>query len=328
MERVGVSVALCTHQGAPFVVQQLESVLDQTRPPDEVIVSDDASTDGTVERVEEVVRGAAVPVRVRCNPSPVGFRRNFERAVGQCSGGIIFLADQDDVWFREKIEIMLPVFDAVRVAVAHCDAVLTGSDLEGRGETVFGRHPVLGADRATPLEMLRAMGIPGCTMAFRAELTEALVPFSELWGHDLWIALVAGALGDVVPVRRPLMLYRRHGGGSGPSRHLDAGPAARAREGLRTRRPDDYGRDRAKWHEVVDRLDTYRRGLPSEDPRRSRLDAFLEEYRRRYDLALFRERVRRRPRPARLRPVLRRVVAGEYRRFLRPVASPMKDALL
>lgn len=323
-----VSVALCTHQGAPFVGRQLESILDQTRPPDEVVVSDDASTDGTRRRVEEVARDASVPVRVRSNPSPLGFRRNFELAVGGCSGSIVFLSDQDDVWLPKKIEAMLPVFDAPRAAIAHCDAVLAGPDLGGSGETVFDRHPPLGAGGSTPLEVIRGMGVPGCTMAFRAGLTEALVPFSELWGHDLWIALVGGALGDVVPVHRALMVYRRHRGGAGPSRHLDTGASGRMREGLRTRHPDDYGRDRAKWHEVVDRLDVYRRGLSPDDPRRDRLDAFLEQYRRRYDLALFRHEVRRRPRPERLRPVLRRVAAGDYRRFLRPVASPVKDALL
>lgn len=322
-----VSVALCTHQGASFVGRQLESILEQTRPPDEVVVCDDASADGTVELVEEVARGTSVPVRVRSNPSPLGFRRNFERAVAECSGDVVFLSDQDDVWLPEKIEAMLPAFTE-DAAIAHCDAVLAGPDLEGSGETVFGRHPPLGAGTSTPLELIWGMGVPGCTMAFRAELTKALVPFSELWSHDLWIALVGGALGDVVPVRRPLMLYRRHGGGAGPSRHLDVGARGRAREGLRTRGPDDYGRDREKWGEVVERLEAYGGALPATDPRRDRLDAFLEEYRRRHALAVFREGVRRRPRPARLGPVLRRIATGDYRRFLRPVASPIKDALL
>lgn len=321
-----VSVAVCTHQGAAFVGRQLESILEQTRPPDEVVVSDDASTDGTVELVEDMARGASVPLRLRSNPRPLGFRRNFEGAIGECSGDVVFLSDQDDVWLPEKIEAMLPAFTE-DAAIVHCDAVLAGPDLEGSGETVFGRHPPLGGGASTPLEVIRGMGIPGCTMAFRSELREVLVPFSGLWGHDLWIALVGGALGDVVPVDRRLMLYRRHSAGAGPSRHLDVSASGRLREGLRTRRPDDYGRDRAKWHQVVDRLDTYRRGLPPADPRGDRLDAFLEEYRRRYDLALFRYGVRRRPRVARLGPVLRRVASGDYRRFLRPVASPVKDAL-
>lgn len=324
-----VSVAICTYQGARWVEDQLRSLLEQTRLPDEVVVSDDGSTDGTLEIVRDLVEGSAVSVRMLQNPGPRGYRRNFERAVEACTGDIIFLADQDDVWLRDKIASMLPSFAEEKVAIVHCDAVLADAELRGGGETVFGRHPGLrpGAARVPPA-VRRGLGIPGCTMALRASLVGSLVPFSELWGHDLWISLVGGALGDVVPVPRPLMLYRRHPPGAGPSRYLDAGPGGRAREGMRRRHPEDYERDARKWREVVERLESLRAAITADDPRRPRIEEFLREYRRRADLARFRSEMRGRPRHQRIAPVARRVAVGDYRRYLRPVASPLKDVLL
>lgn len=317
---------MCTYQGAPFVGEQLESILAQTRPPDEVVVADDASTDATLDVVRRLAEGSDVPVRTIASPRRRGYRRNFEEAVVACSGDVVFLADQDDVWFRDKIEAMLPAFtdDA---AIVHCDAVLAGVDLAPKGETVFERHPLL-RELEGAIPTARSFGIPGCTMAFRAGLRGSLVPFSDLWGHDLWIALVGGALGSIVPVPRPLMVYRRHGAGAGPSRYLDAGPVGRAIQGSRTRRREDYERDRRKWEEVVQRLEGTGPGLGPDDPRRARLEASLQDYRRRLGLARFRDELRRRPRWRRAAPVLGRVASGDYARYLRPVGSPAKDVLL
>lgn len=327
MDEISVSVAMCTRDGVAFVEDQLRSLLDQTRPPDEIVVSDDASRDGTAERVSEFAQGSRVPVRVRRNPSPVGYRENFERAIGACTGDVIFLADQDDVWLPEKIAEMLGPFASEGAGIVHCDATVTDAELDPTGGTVFSTQPGLGLDRRrSPVELVRGVGIPGCTMAFRADLGGFLLPLSRLWGHDLWIVLVGSALAEVVPVTRPLMLYRRHAGSAGPSRLIDAGPTDRALEGIRGRGADHYALDRQKWGELVGRVEDAGRALPDGDPRLDRLEAFLDEYRRRRDLARFRDEIRNRPRWARLGPIARRT--PEYRRYLHAVASPAKDAFL
>src|ERR687894_3003245 len=98
------SVAMCTYNGARFVAEQLASVAAQTRPPDELVVCDDGSTDETCRLVEEFAARAPFPVRLFVNERNLGSTRNFGRAVALCEGDLVALSDQDDVWHPEKLE--------------------------------------------------------------------------------------------------------------------------------------------------------------------------------------------------------------------------------
>ena len=102
-----VSVALCTYKGASYLGKQLESVLAQTRLPQEMVVFDDASPDGTwalLEAFEPRIRAAGIRLVMHRNPVNVGFVANFEQALQATTGDIVFLCDQDDVWHLDKIE--------------------------------------------------------------------------------------------------------------------------------------------------------------------------------------------------------------------------------
>ena len=100
---------MATCEGARFIDDQLESIAAQERPPDELIVCDDASEDDTFARVEAFAARAPFEVRAVRNPDRLGITGNFERAIESCTGDIIFLADQDDIWHPEKIETLAGV---------------------------------------------------------------------------------------------------------------------------------------------------------------------------------------------------------------------------
>src|SRR6266849_5683432 len=101
---------MCTYNGARFLSEQLESIAAQTRVPDELVVCDDGSTDETVEIIKAFVERAPFAVRLEINANNLGSTKNFEKAIGLCQGEIIALADQDDVWYPKKLELLESVF--------------------------------------------------------------------------------------------------------------------------------------------------------------------------------------------------------------------------
>src|SRR5437660_598353 len=120
-----LSIAMCTYNGARFLSEQLESIAVQTRLPDELVVCDDRSTDGSVEIVGDFARNASFAVRLEINASNLGSTKNFEKAIGLCQGDIIALADQDDIWYPEKLARIAEVLDKdARIGAVFSDAEL------------------------------------------------------------------------------------------------------------------------------------------------------------------------------------------------------------
>src|ERR1035441_10068805 len=101
---------MCTYNGAAFVGAQLESILAQSRSPDEIILCDDGSTDGTVDVVKKISDKYPDKIKIFQNERRLGSCRNFERAIRLITGDLIFLSDFDDVWFPEKVATMIRVF--------------------------------------------------------------------------------------------------------------------------------------------------------------------------------------------------------------------------
>ena len=107
--RLSLSVALASYNGERYIAEQLDSIARQTRLPDELIISDDASTDSTPAIVHEFAQRVPFPVRF-LQHERLGSTGNFELAIAACQGDIIFLCDQDDVWYPNKIEVIEAVF--------------------------------------------------------------------------------------------------------------------------------------------------------------------------------------------------------------------------
>src|ERR1035437_5785271 len=111
-----ISVAMCTFNGQKFLGQQLASIASQTRPPTEVIIRDDCSTDSTVEIINSFAATAPFPVKLTINEKnlgslPKGITRNFELATQQCCGQLIAPCDQDDIWFPSKLSLMAEILE-------------------------------------------------------------------------------------------------------------------------------------------------------------------------------------------------------------------------
>jgi glycosyltransferase involved in cell wall biosynthesis len=109
--KLSISVAMCTYNGSRFLPEQLASIARQTRQPDEMVVSDDGSTDATAEIVENFARSAPFPVRFIRNPRNLGSTKNFEQAIGLCSCDLIALSDQDDIWMPDKLARQAEMFE-------------------------------------------------------------------------------------------------------------------------------------------------------------------------------------------------------------------------
>lgn len=216
-----ISVTLCTHNGAAFVAEQISSILGQTRPPDEIVLSDDASTDDTVALVVEAVRAAgsgAPALTVIENTVALGVVRNFEQAILATKGELIALCDQDDVWEPDRLEALAQRFDSdAGLLCVFTDATIIDGSGADTGATLFQRLEICQQELNAVRDgrgfaaLLRRNLATGATMVFRRSLLEGTVPFPGDWVHDEWLAIVAAARGGLgVGEMRPTR-YRIHG---------------------------------------------------------------------------------------------------------------------
>jgi len=220
---MGISVALCTHNGERYVRRQLASILSQTLGADQLVVSDDASADGTVAAIEEELdaarrAGAPVPeVVVLRNAEPLGVTANFESALAACTEDLIVLSDQDDEWEADKLERLAAGFAArPGLLFLHSDAVLIDDTGAPAGGTLFGALEVSDEERAQvhsgaafPVFLRRNLAT-GATAALRRDLFDIARPFPTEWVHDEWLAVQAAARERLDLTERPLTRYRRH----------------------------------------------------------------------------------------------------------------------
>ena len=198
------SIAMATYNGAQYIKEQLQSFVDQTRQPDELIITDDCSTDQTEAIVREFAKTAPFYVEFHRNEKNLGYCGNFNAALMRTTGDLVFLSDQDDVWFPEKIEHMIGVAERnPRALVVMNDAALTDGELNKVGLTKVGQ--------------IRSAGFPikafvmGCCCAVRRELLDFCMPIPPgIKGHDKWIVDLADALDSKVIDDRVLQYYRRH----------------------------------------------------------------------------------------------------------------------
>ncbi len=200
-----VSIALATYNGERYLQEQLNSFLHQTRLPDEIIACDDCSTDRTMDILESFAKSAPFAVHIYRNAMNLGYTKNFERAISLCSGDVIFLSDQDDVWFPEKIEVVLNTFRSKKGAlVVINDAVLTDEHLNSSKLTVI--------DQTLSAGFTTENFIQGSCTAFKAELLSFVLPIlHDYLSHDSWIHKLSITLKSRIVISQPLQFYRRHG---------------------------------------------------------------------------------------------------------------------
>lgn len=208
---------MCTYNGADHLPRQLDSILSQERRPDELIVNDDGSKDGTIEILESFAKSAPFAVKIQSNPTQLGVVKNFENAIIRCAGDVIFLSDQDDVWEPRKLRVIADVFErSPEVGFVCSNAQVVDQDLnplgnlhwEGLG---FNKAYVDAVNRGCAFEtLLKICPLSGHMMAFASRLRQIIVPIPPGWLHDPWIARISSAISRVVLLDEPLTRYRQH----------------------------------------------------------------------------------------------------------------------
>lgn len=208
-----VSVAMASYNGAGYIREQISGILADIGENSELVISDDGSSDGTEQIIHDF--GDA---RIKLIEGPRrGLVKNFENAVKHCSGDVIFLCDQDDIWYPGKVKTVLEALSEPGVLLVQHDARV----VDDSGNVLF---PSFAAHRRVRTGLLKNMlrnCYHGCLMAFRAELKQEIFPFpSSGCLHDQWIGLIAEMNGKTRFIPEILVDYRRHEGNASSFTHL------------------------------------------------------------------------------------------------------------
>ena len=214
-----VSVIIATYNGEKYIAEQLRSVFLQTTPADEVLIFDDCSSDGTVETLKIFIKeNNCEHWSVAVNDRNKGYCKNFLEACKKASGDIIFLCDQDDVWYSQKIEKMISVMDSHAEISALCCSC---ECIDGNGAkiptpqnigTVFDGDDG-SIEYFTPERFVGRSFIRGCSVCFRKELMRYIEPLElkGLLSHDWLITFTATLTKKCAVYNKVLMSYRCHG---------------------------------------------------------------------------------------------------------------------
>jgi glycosyltransferase involved in cell wall biosynthesis len=230
-----ISVALCTFNGERYLFEQLASIEAQTVLPDELVIFDDCSADSTIDILNNFKKNSRIKTFINVNPTRKGVVGNFQNAIELCSGDVIFLSDQDDIWALNKVEVFLKIF----ASTPSCGYVFSDANLidpsrnylsKGLWESVgFDDRKVDLYSASNQLDVLLKGGhfVYGMTLAFRGEFKKYINPInstSKELTHDTWIALFLSAIGsNGVAINERLVDYRQHQSqvvGAGKERNL------------------------------------------------------------------------------------------------------------
>ena len=212
-----ISVAMCTYNGARYLNEQLQSLVAQHRLPDELVLCDDGSVDSTLPLAEEFARDAPFPVRILCNAENLGYSRNFAQAISLCSGDVIALADQDDLWYPRKLSRLGELFNTypqVGGIFSNGDLIdISSNKVSGDLWSSFRFRPAdqvrLRSGHAVEVLLQRNV-VTGMAFAFRRAWKDELQLMPASWPHDAWLALLLALEGKLLACPEHLVAYRVH----------------------------------------------------------------------------------------------------------------------
>ena len=187
MQKPKVSVAMAVYNGEKYLREQLESILSELENSDEIVISYDKSSDNSLQILREYEKKDS-RVHVLIHESYRQHIGNFQNAIDHCNGDIIFLSDQDDVWVKGKVVMMLREFEDPYVACVVHDSYHTDANLNITNPSTFALR---GGARDTFWGNLYRLCFIGCCMAFRRAYIPVILPIPQnLSGHDWWIGSI------------------------------------------------------------------------------------------------------------------------------------------
>ena len=198
-----ISVCIATYNGERFIREQIDSILRQLSSDDEIIVSDDGSTDNTISIINSIDDKR---IRVIEGPRKQSPTSNFECALKASKGDFIFMSDQDDVWKPNKVNICMEWLQRYDCVVS--DAEVTDSSLNPLYPSLYA---IMQVRQGRIYNTIWKNGYTGCCMAFRRNVLEASLPFpKDIPMHDIWIGNVAAYKYNVKFIPDKLISFRRH----------------------------------------------------------------------------------------------------------------------
>ena len=204
-----ISVCIATYNGEKYIKDQLDSILVQLKADDEVIISDDSSTDKTIEIIKSLNDKRIVLYANQKFKSPIF---NFENSLSYAKGDYIFLSDQDDIWVANKVQVM-------KSFLVDFDLVLSNTDIIDANGNILKKsfYKMNGSQKGLLKNMVKNSYL-GCTMAFNQKILQKSLPFpKDLAMHDWWIGLIAEIYGETYFIDEKLIHYRRHGSNASPA---------------------------------------------------------------------------------------------------------------
>jgi glycosyltransferase involved in cell wall biosynthesis len=204
--KVKISVCMATYNGAQHLQSQIASILKQLNALDQLIIVDDQSTDNTVDIIRNFKDSR---IQLIINTFNMGAALTFDRALHQAEGDLIFLSDQDDFWYDDKVSALVDMFLSQNLDLIVHDAVVM------RDGTVV-HASLFKMVNSAPGVMKNTISntFTGCCMAFRREILREILPISAHIGifHDAWIGVLAEYFGyEIAFLHKPLMNFNRHG---------------------------------------------------------------------------------------------------------------------
>lgn len=204
MNNISISVCMATYNGEKFIKQQINSILGQLNYNDQIIISDDNSTDSTIEIIKQLNDDRIV---IYYNIYERGYTSNFQNSLRYAKGDYIFLADQDDIWLPNRISRIMKLLTHSLLVVSNAEIV--DANLSSTNQTLF---QLTGGSTTLLANLIRFRHL-GCCLAFHKRLLSIALPFPNnhrLCTHDYWIMMCAIASGVIASESHPLLLYRRH----------------------------------------------------------------------------------------------------------------------
>jgi len=209
MSQALISIAMCTYNGEKYLQAQLDSIVKQTYKNLEIIISDDCSTDSTVEIIKNY-QNADLRIKLYENEQNLGFLKNFEKTIALCSGDFIALADQDDIWKKNKLEKFYNEIDDN--VLIYSDALIIDKDSKETGTQLVRPKSNLCKGKCNKSFFLNNF-VSGNTMMFKQELIQHILPIPEQMSyHDIWIGYVASTYGSITYTEAPMIYYRKYEG--------------------------------------------------------------------------------------------------------------------
>lgn len=222
------SVVLSCYNGSKYIIEQLDSLRRQSRPLDEVIISDDFSSDNTPQIVSRyIVDYDLNNWHLLRNSTNKGWKRNFHELIKNANGDLIFLCDQDDIWMQNKVESMVNVMEE------HPDIDVLACSVEpfyeSGSQKVTGQNSMAGLDSDNIIyQRIDDKSVyvqrPGCSFCIRRSFAQQIEPYwDDSWAHDAVLWVLSEAKGSLALYDKRLVRFRRHEGNASARKKITRG---------------------------------------------------------------------------------------------------------